>query len=143
MVDPGSVLDDLLDRPVGDPLAVGEAAPYMDVAVRPKAFEHLREQATLPDAWRTDQGHERRPALGIHRPAEAEDALELVLPADEASLDRPGGECGAVPGCHNLPDRHRLRLPLRRDGLGLAKLELVSRGAVGQLADEDPVDGRG
>ena len=78
---------DLLERPVRDPLAVGEATPDEDARLR--APEQLAREARLPDPRRPDDRRELRRS-GLRRPTASArlEQLELLLPADERRGDR-------------------------------------------------------
>jgi hypothetical protein len=51
---------DLLQRPKGDALAMGEATTLEDNRSRSDLRDHLRGKARLPEARRAKHGHEQR-----------------------------------------------------------------------------------
>ena len=108
------------ERPVGDALAVGEAAPAVPPDGVDDAVEVLVElpgEARLADAGDSGDGHQVGAAVVRRRVEEVLDQLELAVAADERGLE-PGRLEGARPrGDH--PERAE-----QRDLLRLA-LELV------------------
>ena len=108
--DPRVALEDLRERPVGDPLAVREAASSDDggaVSLRPQ--EELRGQPALPHAGVAVDRDEVRPALGRRSAEYRQEQRELLVaphhrrvePRNPAILDG----CGALQQLHR---GHRL-----------------------------------
>ncbi len=130
-------LDDLAERPEGNPLAVGEAAalapahqarPLLDVR------EQLGAEAGLADPRLS---HHRHQLAGTLRrgPLECGDQQRpLELPAHQRRGIRPdhvGAEAG--PGGERLPDRERVRLSLDLHCLEANKGEHALGVAEGRL----------
>ena len=69
-------------RPVGDALAVGQAAADEHVRRR-EPLDELGEQARLPDPGGAEQGHELRRALALDAGRDGAQDGELLVPADE------------------------------------------------------------
>ena len=106
------LLDHLDDGPVGDPLAVGEAAPADDACL--DAVERLRDQARLADARVADHRHELAGRLRQRPVPRLQKRRQLVRATDEARRVRALGR----PRNREQPERrHRLRLPLQRQRL--------------------------
>ena len=139
--DAGGALHDLGHRPVGDPLPVRKtAAPEHRADVRGSGTD-LLEQAALADAGRPHHGRRPGQPFAHHLLPQPEQLRELLLPADERAAPRLSPR-RCLARIDDFPDRDRLRLPLRHDGLSLAVLDCVLRPLVGQLADDDTVDRR-
>ena len=80
--DAGEALQDLGERPVGDAVAVGEAAPDEDPrALEPR--EQLAHEPALADAGVAVDRDELRALLGDHALLQREQQVELALAADE------------------------------------------------------------
>ena len=107
------LLHDLDDRPVGDPLAVGEAAPADDACL--DAVERLRDEARLADAGVADaQSPARRTSCVSARSHACRSACSSgARPTKRDACERSGGSRH-----REQPERrHRLRLPLQRQRL--------------------------
>ena len=140
--DAGAHAHHLGERPEGDALPVGEAAP----AVPPDVFldtvhvlEVLPAEPRLADAGDADDGHELRPALVGRGVEDLLHEPKLAVAPDERRLQADRLEGAAAAGGHakGAPERDRLRLPLElvlaRAGVGDGRL----RRALGRLPDED------
>ena len=79
---------DLRERPVGDPLPVGEAAADQNACLG--ALDELARETRLADPGRADDGCELRRARLDRTRERALQRLELVLPANEGRRDRAG-----------------------------------------------------
>ena len=80
--DAGEALQDLGERPVGDAVAVGEAAPDEDPrALEPR--EQLAHEPALADAGVAVDRDELRALLGDHALLQREQEVELALAADQ------------------------------------------------------------
>ena len=100
------LLQHLDDRPVGDPLAVGEAAAADDG--RLDRGQNLRDQPRLADAGIADDRHQLAAPLGLHALPRLPDERELALASDER---RP------MPSLRRLAHAQE---PVGGNGLGLA-----------------------
>ena len=136
---------DLSESPERDSFAVRQAAPLPpadDLRLRVHVGEQLRDHAALAHPGLADNGHElHRPPL--HRTlVDADQQRFLELAAHERRHVLV--EIGPVPHADRLraPQRQRLLLSLRRDGLERLVLEDVACGAVGLLRDSHAVHGR-
>ena len=78
------LLQHLDDRPVGDPLAVGEAAAADDRRLDRR--QSLRGQPGLADAGVADDRHQLAALLGPHALPRLSDERELALTSDEPHL---------------------------------------------------------
>ena len=87
---------DLDERPVGDPLAVREAAPAQDVGRVADALEEVGDEARLPDPGRAEQREEPARAVGDRILVVAPQPLPLALAADERRLEVPCERRGAA-----------------------------------------------
>ena len=81
--DARGLLDDLDDRPVRDPFAVGEAAAGEDLPVRRCARRDLLDEPALADPRRADEHRHRRARSRAHVFPERQHTLELRAAADE------------------------------------------------------------
>ena len=145
--DPALGLDDLAERPEGDPLPVGKAAaltpadesgPLLDVR------EELGAEAALADSRLADDCHELAGALlrGALEGADQERLLELA--ADERGRVR-AGDVSSEPRAsrERAVEGERLRLALDHHGVELLVLEDALGRSIGRLRDGDAVDGCG
>ena len=141
--DAGGAFEDLHHRPVGDALAVGEAAAPQHVGVVRRPLGDLGHEPALADARVADDRRERRdgPSSCTFSQSASRRSSSAVRPTSGASCALPRAVTSLQPEC--LPDGHRLRLALGGDRLVLGVLDRMLARAVGVLADEDPVDGSG
>ena len=102
--------EDLDERPVGDPLAVREAAAAQDVCAVSDAFEEVRDEARLADAGRAEEREQAACAVGDGVLVVAPEALALALAADERRLRVARERRGVA---------QHLEEPEGLDGLGL------------------------
>jgi hypothetical protein len=139
-------LDDLAQRPEGDPLAVGQTAalpPVDQLGLCVDVREQLGGESALPHTRLANDRDQLHRAL-LRRPLERPDQKRfLELAADERRLVL----AGAVPSepvadrrC--TPERKRLRLSLHGDRRQRLVLEHVAGRSIGLLADRDPVHRR-
>ena len=145
---PACAFDHLAERPVGDPLPVGERAaltPPDQLRIGVGEPEQLPDEAALADPRHADERDELGRALAASPRERAREQRELVITADErraASLHDVDTEAGA--GVEWLPDADRPLLALHEHRLGFAVLDRPLRCPMGRLVDQDPVDrGRG
>ena len=108
-------LDELRQRPEGDPVAVGEAAPGGDGRVLADLGDELGHEPRLADAGRAD--HRHQPALA---PLRARRQLvskerELARPPDERRVPAAGERIGAGDGVEHAPGLDGSALALRLD----------------------------
>ena len=126
------LLQHLDHRPVGDPLAVGQAAAADDR--RLDRGEELGRQPRLADTGIPDHGHELAPSLLEGALPGCLQALQLARPADEGHL---------VPALRRFVDRdepmcrNRLCLPLQLERLDRLGLDRVADERERVLADQD------
>ena len=78
--------EDLDERPVGDALAVGEAAAAEDVGRVADALEEVGDEARLADPGRAEQREEPARAVGDGVLVVAPEPLPLALATDERRL---------------------------------------------------------
>ncbi len=137
-------LDDLAERPEGDPLAVRET-PALAPADQSRALLDVRKQlgaeAGLAHPRLAHHGHQLAGTLR-GGPLEGGDQLRpLEFPAHQRRRTRPddvGAEAG--PGGQRLPDLERLRLAFDLHRLETIKGEHALGLAVGRLRHCHPVD---
>ncbi len=143
--DPRLRLDHLGQRPEGDAFAVGQRAALAPVGQLGLALDHLRElvdETALADPGNADEGDELRRSLRAHTFQRAHEHVDLALAADQRSaLHLADVDAVARAGLDHLPGGDRLLLALGGDRLALGVVDLLVRGAVRRLVDEDPVDG--
>ncbi len=129
------------ERPVGDPLAVGEAAAAVPVHELDQPVEVLLElpaEAGLADACDADDRHQLRAALLGGDVEELLDEPQLAVAADERRLE-PHRLLRASPGgghAQRLPERHGLGLALQLVVARFLVGDRRLRQALGRLADE-------
>ena len=143
--DPGVRLRHLGQRPVGDPLPVGQRAALAPVDQLRLGVYHLRElvdEAALADPGHADEGHELRRAFFSRTREGVPQQVELAPTADERRTGLHDVDAEPGPGFLRLPHGHRLSLPLRGHGLRLRVADHVAGRAIGRLVDEDPVHRR-
>ncbi len=136
----GLGLDDLGERPEGDPVAVGQAAalaPGDQLRAGVQAGRQLPDQAALADPGGAGHGHQpRRPGLdGLE--VDAFQQVQLGLAADQRG-DRPGVDAGAAARPLQPPHRHRVGLALDPDRPQLLEVEQPPGRPEGRLADHHP-----
>ena len=141
--------DDLAERPVGEPGAVGRAVP--DPEGRPvcsrsaSCVASSRSSRDLPTpAWPITVTRCGRPSRTTRSKSETSSADSSSRPMSGAAVRVPRA---AVPGDeqpHGLPCRHRLGLALQRQRLELLVLDRAAGQPVGDPADGDAAGpGRG
>ena len=131
--------DDLGQRPVGEPGAVGGAAAQAHrrrVLAVADPDRELAQQPRLADARLADHGDQVRPLLADHLLEQAQQPVGL----DRAPDQRGGGGRGARGAAgdhraHGLPGRHAFGLALELQGLELDVLDCRPGQAVRELAD--------
>ena len=149
--------DDLDERPVGDAVAVRQAAPFEDVSVLAQRRDELGREARLADARVAENGDDSAGPLqhdlieGRAKPRELDDA------ADERRVETAGHTGRAGEHVVEPPRLDGLRLPFqveRRDRLGddcvahqpdrrVADENLPARGCgLEPLRDDNRVAGR-
>ena len=128
---------DLGERPVRDPLAVGEAAPDDDAGLPHHALGELAGQPRLADA----RGAEQRDSLGsislgctLER---GQELAELLAAADERHVQRAGKGRRIIKHVEQPPRRDRLRLPSRLDGHHGLDAQRIARDPVCRVAEQD------
>ena len=129
------------ERPVGDALAVGQAATAMPVHGRGEPVEVLVElpgEARLADPRDARHRHEVGAAL-VRRPMEEVlDLAQLAIAPDERRLQALGLERAAQAGddTPRPPERRQPILALERVGAGVLEHDRPLRGAPRRLTDE-------
>ena len=137
-------LDDLGQRPVADPVAVGEAAPAHDPVRRRAGLEgreQLAHQPALADARLAVDRDEVRTALGDGAAVQRGEQLELPVAADERRAGRRERALGDRLLGQQLEGVQRLRLAAHGELAHRPEVE-VARGPRGSLTDEH-LPGRG
>ncbi len=79
-------IEDLDERPVGDALAVREAAPAQDVGRVADSLEEVGDEPRLADAGRAEEREEPARAVGDRVLVVAPEPLALALAPDERRL---------------------------------------------------------
>ena len=106
-------MDDLDERPVGDPVAVRQAAALEDVSVLAQRRDELGRESRLADARVAENGDDAAGPLqhdlveGRAKPRELDDT------ADERRVEPPGHTGGAGEHVVEPPRLDRLRLPFQ------------------------------
>src|SRR5439155_576432 len=140
-------LDDLAQRPEGDPLAIGKRTtlPPGDQPIPGvDPLEQLPDEPALADPWDADERHQLGFALADRTLEGSGQEIELALPshqwrqADLANIDAESGNCG-----DGLMNAYGCALAFDRNRLVLAVLDRADGGAPGRVVDQDAVDGRG
>ena len=80
---------DLAERPVGDALAVGEAAPAEHARALTEALDELVDETRLSDARATQHGHEVTGPVRLRRGQDAGQGLELLGAAHQRRVEPP------------------------------------------------------
>ena len=142
MEDPRGLLEDFADRPVRDPLSVGETAPAIDGAIRFQPPGNFGKEPRLADSGRAQHGRTRSSPLVERFVRKGEQSLELGLASDQRNFRRCETR-RSFALAENFPNEHGLGLSFRGDRVRLAIVEQLPRRSVRLLANEDPVDGRG
>ncbi len=146
-------LQDLAERPEGDPLPVGEAAslpPGREVGTRVDVAKELGHQAALAEPRLPDDGDELDGARGDGLVEDPLQEGEIDLAPDEGRVV-PAGEVGSEAGAggFRLEHPHRRLLTLERCGLELLVVEHGRGRLVGRKTDRyaqlrgDRLDPRG
>ncbi len=124
---------DLDERPVGDPFAVGEAAAAEDVRRVAYPLEEVRDEPRLADPGRAEQREEPTRAVRDRVLVVAPEPLALSLASDERCLGVTRDGRGVGEHLEEPVRLHRLRLALeserldRFDADGVADEDLASR----------------
>src|SRR5207253_2277061 len=108
-------------RPVRDTLPVRQRAPLPpvdQVRIRVDGLRELVDEAALADPRDAYERHQLRRALLSRTDECTGHELDLALPPYERRAGLGDVDAEARPSLAGLPDRHRLGLPFRRDGLG-------------------------
>jgi hypothetical protein len=140
-------LDDLLQRPERDALAVRETPAVPPKRHQPGLVVEVREQlsddAALAHARLAEQRDELDGWLSARARERVLEELELVAPAHERGR-KPPLELGSEPASGGLSDPDALRLGLALDLHWVQRLvvEYVFREPVCPLAHQDPADRR-
>jgi hypothetical protein len=132
--DRGEGLD---ERPVRDPLAVGETSSPQDVGRVADALEEVGDEAGLADPGRAEQREESTGAIGDGVLVVAPEPLALALAADERRLEMTRD--GAASSITSVsPERlDGLRLALERERLDHLELDRIAHEQARLATDED------
>ncbi len=143
--DAGLGLRHLAQRPVGDPLPVGQRAtlaPEDQVGIALDGLEELPDQPGLADPRYAHERQELGLALRPHAGQRVDQQVELLLPPDEWCLDVLGDvDAVSRAGLDRFEDRDRLGLSLGLDRLGLPELDRLLRRSLRSRVDENSVLG--
>ena len=120
-LDAGELLDDLDDRPVGDPLTVGEAAAAN--GAHAGAGDQLGRQTGLADTGRPQHGDDLAARLLLRAFPGREQRPELLLPADHRGVEPTGGRLAR--GRHQPEGGDGLGLPFQGERLDRVGLDRV------------------
>ncbi len=141
--DPGGRLDHLAERPVGDPLAVGQAAPGEHGRALERADE-LSDEAALADSRLAVDGDEVRAPVARGAVKGVGEQLELGLAADQRRDNgRAHRDLRAVDGADHAPGGELFSAALDLDRLDLLDLDHVERQPPRRRADQDLHRARG
>ena len=144
--DPGLGLDDLAQRPEGDALAVGQAAPVTPGGQLWPVVEcgtELGDETALADPRLSDNGDELHRGLTLCAEERLEQHRQLVLAPDERCVGCGLGQTDSAPGVGGTPDLDRLRLPLRGNGVERLERDDAFRRTPRRLVDDDGAHRRG
>ena len=125
------LLQHLDDRPVGDPLAVGEAAAADDRRVDRR--QQLRDQPRLADAGVADDRHQLAALLGPHALPRLPHERELALTPDEQRVVPP---LRRVAHAQQPVGGNRLGLALQLERLDRLDLDRVANERERRLPDQ-------
>jgi hypothetical protein len=139
--DPRTRPDHVGQRPVGDTLAVGQAAPALPEDLRGDPVDVLLElprQAGLPHAGLPGHEHELRLALALRALGRVDDDGELASAPDEGRLQPDAAPRSAHAGhdAQRRPGVHRLLAPLDLVAAGVLVGDGGLGGAAGDVVDE-------
>ena len=127
VADPGELAHDLRDRPVRDPLAVGEAGAADDPRARADAAEQLGCEPRLADPGLADDRDQAAAPLGDASVELALEQRELAVRARRAALAAAAGRAPCALALEQPVGAQRLRLPLRLDRRRPARPSTASR----------------
>ena len=132
-------LQHLAQRPQGDPVPGGEAAPDEHLRLALERREELAHKPALADAGVADHRYERRTALEADAVEGRSQERELVGAADERSCD---GRCpeplSRIAITLHEPGHKRLGVSVQRERLAdRAELEVRANGARSPIGDDD------
>ncbi len=131
------------ERPVGDALAVGDAATQRYVGAVPDPGEELADQPRLPDPRWPEHG-DHLTAPGAHRPVEGVvQGAVLLGPSDQRHVLASPPAVEGVEHPQQAVCRHRLGLALGPHVRNRLDLDRVADQGVRRRAEQDlPVSGR-
>ncbi len=139
--DPEVLLDDLADRPVGDSVAVRQAAaraPKRRGLLAREQLPQLAHERRLPDPRLADERHQVRLVLRDRAPVGGEEQLELRLATDEHALEsRSSPRSRKRQRPQHGPRLEPIGLSLRVEHPPLSELERAADRGDGALAGED------
>jgi hypothetical protein len=130
-------LDDLHERPVGDPLAVGEATAEEHGRLALDVVGELSGEARLADARGRQDGAEARhaavPCLLVH----LDQTFQLRPAADERGLEAAGESRRLRIDAHQPPGWHAVCLALEIEIVHRLQLDGVAHELAGRVPEED------
>ena len=137
LIDPGCGPDDLGDRPVCDPLAVGQASPAQDRRPVADAADQLEHEPALAHAGRAEEREQAAPPLRegiLERP---EQAPELPLATHQRRIEMARGHDAGRVHRDDAPRHERLALALGIDRRRRLGRDRVADQPIRLGADED------
>ncbi len=140
LVDPSGSVDDLADRPVGDPVAVAQAVPDEDCGIPRAIGQEFGHQAALADARRGNEGEKGRPPFGARRRPGPLQCQELEIAPDERRVRPATAADHARITASRRPRLDRSALALDLEGDRRPELDRVADEGDGRLPEEDVSD---
>ena len=143
VADPGSVTNDLGDRPEGDALPIGKTATTQYGRILLDHRDEFADKARLAGSRLSENGDKLTVALRARPRERLHEHLELRAAPNERRME-PASEAGRGRiDRENAPCRHRLGLSLERKRRDNLDRYGVAHEPVGGLADEDLVGSGG
>jgi hypothetical protein len=132
-----------LQRPEGDPLAVGEAAAAKYRRSLADLRRELSGKARLPDSRGSEHRHEHSRPLGDGTLEGGEQVSEFLVTADEGGVEAAGESGRALNDVQEPISGNGVRLAFQRKRLGGVDGQGVTNESIRLLAEEDLARFRG
>ena len=139
----GNLLDDLRERPVGDPLSVGEAPTDDDARARVDRGEQLAREPRLAHARWAQHGDKSARFLLRAALERLLERGELGLSPDERSVQSAGVGRNVRKDVEEAPGKDRFGLPFDGKRLDLLDPNRIAHEAEGRVPDQDLAGTRG